>query len=905
MILRKLKVGGFRAFRNEITVPAEGEFSEDLNVIYGPNETGKTTLILALARGLFDDHSTGGKGIKRERPWNTGLCPKITIEISANSEEYRIEKQFLEDEKSVLSTKDNGKYKNLEEGSSSNEFVRKLFQGESTRGTTGPDQWGIVRALWMRQGRDRFDEPDLADLSDQITSDPSGTLTLSDTEQKIVQLVKEEYEGIFKSNGDYRTHKDSEIHALREEIQELEEEISELQRKQKAANEKQERVEKINEEIESVEAEIRELEDENEKLEVDVEQYKKKKSILEDLKTELSQKEDEKDKLKKDLKEWEELEETISDLNSEIGTLRNTIQQKEQQIEDLDRDISSADEEIKKLSKRKKGLRKQKELLQLINEIEDLEQRKTELEDIIGKIDCIKENLQERRIPADSDIERAQDLSKKINQLQGELRSVGLTVRILAESDWDLTISGSDGEQELELEADEESEHDFPSRVEIEIPGSGTIEVSSGAGEVQELQEELDQLKENLNEFLDEFAVSSIEELQKWKSEADGYTNEIESLKDRRDDKFGSFESPKQLNEELSEKKTKHDRLCDELDVSGVPSDLPDQEEISDELEEISGELETSNGEIESLRESRETIREELGNNKADLSGKKATLNEKRDQQEELVDTYNSKEELSKSIDGLNETAGELEGQIGDLKDELPDEDEDPEALIEKNKQQISDHRSKIQNQRSERDQILGKIEEIQEEGISSKLNRLEEDIKNKQRQLQSLQSRARGLKLLHEILQHRQEELKREYIGPVEKRMNEYLSAITGDQNRRLKLDSDFKPTKLYPDQNVEPQDYNNLEEWALSAGTKEQLFLALRMAFAKELADEEKQPLILDDVLGNTDPERHEEIKGLLRQESDALQVFILTCRPELYRDFVEAREIDLEAIKSEFRR
>ena len=70
------------------------------------------------------------------------------------------------------------------------------------------------------------------------------------------------------------------------------------------------------------------------------------------------------------------------------------------------------------------------------------------------------------------------------------------------------------------------------------------------------------------------------------------------------------------------------------------------------------------------------------------------------------------------------------------------------------------------------------------------------------------------------------------------------------------------------------------------MSQGAKEQLLLCLRLAVAQELAADEPQILILDDVLVNTDSARQERILDVLGAQADRLQILILTCHPDRYR-------------------
>lgn len=76
-----------------------------------------------------------------------------------------------------------------------------------------------------------------------------------------------------------------------------------------------------------------------------------------------------------------------------------------------------------------------------------------------------------------------------------------------------------------------------------------------------------------------------------------------------------------------------------------------------------------------------------------------------------------------------------------------------------------------------------------------------------------------------------------------------------------------------------------------ALSRGTREQLYLSLRLAWIDERAAHGRiLPLILDDILVNADPGRQRRLVELLRVFGERYQVLYLTCHPEMVRLFEE---------------
>ena len=65
----------------------------------------------------------------------------------------------------------------------------------------------------------------------------------------------------------------------------------------------------------------------------------------------------------------------------------------------------------------------------------------------------------------------------------------------------------------------------------------------------------------------------------------------------------------------------------------------------------------------------------------------------------------------------------------------------------------------------------------------------------------------------------------------------------------------------------------------------------LSTQIAVTLELATDEPQVLILDDVLVNTDPVRQERILDVLTAQAERLQILILTCHPDRYRGVGQA--------------
>jgi uncharacterized protein YhaN len=77
------------------------------------------------------------------------------------------------------------------------------------------------------------------------------------------------------------------------------------------------------------------------------------------------------------------------------------------------------------------------------------------------------------------------------------------------------------------------------------------------------------------------------------------------------------------------------------------------------------------------------------------------------------------------------------------------------------------------------------------------------------------------------------------------------------------------------------------------LSSGTKQQLYLAMRMAYMTvhhASPNTEPLPLIMDEVLVNFDPARARRTAELILEVAQQEQVFVFTCHPETVALFHE---------------
>src|ERR1700739_2301311 len=149
MILRRIEAEGWGCFPNKIEL---GPFGEGINLLCGPNGTGKSTLLEMVTRGLLDSHSVGGSDAQALRPWGRSLTPKVTIEFAHGGVEYRLRKRFLDKPAALLEIRDGAGWSRFAENEAADRHVRELLRADAPgAGLSSSKHWGLTQVLWAPQ----------------------------------------------------------------------------------------------------------------------------------------------------------------------------------------------------------------------------------------------------------------------------------------------------------------------------------------------------------------------------------------------------------------------------------------------------------------------------------------------------------------------------------------------------------------------------------------------------------------------------------------------------------------------------------------------------------------------------------------------------------------------------------
>ena len=156
MKIRALEVDQFRRFDRPVRLSG---FGNGVNVLCGPNEFGKSTLLEAIRGLLFERHTSKADVIKRMQPRAGAASPRLAMEFDLRGERWHVAKRFLHREPlAVLTAPCGARF----EGDAAEERLQELL-GVSAPGKQGskPEHVGLWSALLVGQ-RGSLDQADLS-----------------------------------------------------------------------------------------------------------------------------------------------------------------------------------------------------------------------------------------------------------------------------------------------------------------------------------------------------------------------------------------------------------------------------------------------------------------------------------------------------------------------------------------------------------------------------------------------------------------------------------------------------------------------------------------------------------------------------------------------------------------------
>ena len=175
-------------------------------------------------------------------------------------------------------------------------------------------------------------------------------------------------------------------------------------------------------------------------------------------------------------------------------------------------------------------------------------------------------------------------------------------------------------------------------------------------------------------------------------------------------------------------------------------------------------------------------------------------------------------------------------------------------------------------------------------EGRKGRLDAAQTDREHAEGEYLRTHRRARAAQLLRSVMARHRDATRQRYVDPFRNQVERLGRIVFGD-SFEVEIDSALRICSRTLAGRTVPYE-------SLSGGAKEQMGIVARLASAVLVAKEDSVPVVIDDALGFTDPDRLTKMGAVFNAVGGDGQVIVLTCSPERYVSVDRAHHIELTA-------
>ncbi|MBN2187644.1 MAG: AAA family ATPase [Dehalococcoidia bacterium] len=897
MILRAIRIAGWRCFLESVEV---GPFQEGLNVLHAPNATGKSTLFEGLLRGLLDGHRVGGQEVAAIRPWGRSLAPTVTVEFFHEGTDYRIMKRFLDNPESRLERKENGRFVPLAENNKADEKVRAILtRNAPMKGLARLEHWGLAQVLWAPQGDlalGKLSGDVIADIRASLGTQVSGT---GPVEKGVAEL----YGQFFTSGGKLKSGKDAPaLVGLKDELEDA------LARKSNALSQQQ-AFDEAARRIEDLRARRTQAKNDEDAIKKLLGGTRLRADSYKGLSSERKQREE---RLKAITAQHGELKshlDAIKSARKEFKEAGDSLHKIEEAMPLQQREMESREKEDAHAKAALEDIRKERKAVDDAQKIADQAHRYLENNKALATLDRQMGNIiKAQEALAACKKERAGLLSpdamtlrairkalRERDEAQVRIDAALITLEVTPEKDGILVVI------EGEETGSEELRPGTPARVKgspevvADLPGVARLRAWGPTVSIEQHRSELAAAERELKILTMPFGTTNIEELEALGEKAEQLGTRVAEAETQLKTLL-SGESVEDIERERSmTRMARANILQSHPEWKDAP---PDDETLKMAALHVHNSFVNKVEAAERRWELAQSALTAAATQKAQTSAKleetsrrikllesrlaELTADGKSDEERE-----NRLREVALSWEGARVSLEEIDKKLAEFGD-------DPAIEIDKLERQLDAAGKAVIKALEDEKSEEGRMWQLSAQGTYSVLAQAEEEVANLKSQIESEQLRLDAVRLMYETVKQCREEALAAVAGPVEETATRTLQRIAGERLGRLQLGESFEPAHVLPEVLGESVALDNV-----SGGEREQIYLATRLALAEVLAKNERQLVVLDDVLAATDAGRLARVMTILEEAAQRLQILILTCHPERYRGLGGANLIDLEGV------
>lgn len=875
MRIRRIFLRNFRKFVDPVTIEGIGD---GLTVIAGDNEEGKSTLLKALRTVLFERHGLTGEAAEALKPFGCEVRPEIHLDFEFDGQPYKLRKGFCQQKFAELDTPNTRLH-----GPAVEEALQKVLRFDPpAKGSAGPKNQGIWGMFWLEQGTTHANVELNARARQSILSALEGEVGAVLGGQRgrdLLDAIGRRYSELFDARehprGDYRkaldrvTHLKTELEKVEFELRSYDSKIDALARARDLLRryDTEGRLAQVLRERELAEQEQRRIE-----------------SLAVHLKTATQQEQVANALWKTAMERWQRRADELR-AAAEADTLVTRL---ELRVEAERKALAPQEESVQRAQAMLEAEVRAQDVVELeVRRLERLEQRARVAELLSGlrkrhtaATQAIEESTKARAqaeaIPIDDKKQQTlRRLEKEALEADAGLDAVATRLTFALDAGVSLRLAGQRLCASKPLLLTEVTNLEL-TRGEEHL---GTLTITPGAEDLSERKQRAETAQRKLAAELRALGVSDVaaaEVLLKDRTELEARAQQQEMLAN-----VHAKEGLDTLRQAM---------VRAEAEIAGG-----EFQAITDSLDEAALQLKVARARMDEVGKRAKQLRsawekESLALQSAQAALTKAEADLKAAHQgqrkaHDIVNAARKREDdntLRASVDAAQAQLQEAEQATRNARTALAQAAPEEARLRLAAKTQAAELvRKDIEATQKQANDLEIELRTLGQRGLGERAQELRGELEQAQAVAARFAREAGATRLLYQTLRSAEREAKETFLSPVRERVQPYLNLLMPGSELFL-ADSDLSIAYLRRGGQDEPFE-------SLSIGTREQLAVLTRLAFA-DLLREQGQPsaVVLDDALVYADDSRFESMLYVLRRAAEHQQILVLTCRE---RDYVSA--------------
>jgi len=881
MKLRSLALNQFKKFDSPVRLDG---IDDGLNVVIGPNEMGKSTLLDALRAALFEKYSSKAQPITALQNYRNQAGPVVELVFEMDDGPYTITKRFIKKPYARLACPDGRTL----EGDAAEDTLRGLL-GFDEPGKSGakPETLGMWNVLWVQQGHSfgALDLPDTARSSlhsalESEVGEVLGGRRGRALPQAIDKLLGDLVTDSGKPRKAYKAAIDrldllqGDLAALRmrrgelsQTLDDLEEAEATLSRLTSADRDKDDQAEL--DDTRTRRSQVAALESRIQAATIDLQL---KRRDLEKAEQAMASRK----KLREDIAADEQAVRTTRERFDEVSEQEKSARQK---CESLQEGVRVAEAAV---TTAEASVTQQRRILAAV----ERDMRIRALQDQLEKAQNAEKRQHEAQqgaaaiLVTDKAIEGIRAAAKSVETVNGRLSAAATTIT------FDMTADSIKG-----IEVDGKPLTGGRSSVQtvepasITIAGRGKIIIDPAIKDRDKLVAQRRDANSKLKTSLDAVGAASVQDAE------DQYAKRLEFLRDATLAKQeAALHAPateeyeagaQQLADHVEGLRNVLAREKGELGLQALPSRQDAESLLSDAdraVEQARLGVATARAGLSGPSETLDRVKTELITAKTRHDDADVRL-KGRQQECRKAEATQTDTDLQTCINTARDAVTDQERSVSDIQGQRTEETiQQLDARIERLDKVIRDRREKRETLRVKIAGLKSRIEAHEGAGLDEAIEQKDRERELCDEECKRFERETAVLTLLLSTLRGSEHQAKERYLSPVLKRVRPYLQVLF--PGAEIAIDEDLRITGVIREAGYEEAFQH------LSMGTQEQVAVLVRLAFAEMLVEQgHPATVVLDDALVFSDDRRMGRMFDILNMAARNVQVIILTCREQLF--------------------